>query len=129
MKEIVTKSGKILVVEVENTSRFFDIWSEDGKVYLNYSIFLGEWCEEQVVLPITNSKNYFEIVGKLSELTDKNCEEFVKKMPFSFSDRYLLYIPYLYSPEHTDSAKESFISLLKSEGIDTSKEWLIILVC
>jgi hypothetical protein len=68
----------------------------------------------------------YKILGRLSELTDKDCEEFVKKMPFSFSDRYYKYVPYMYSPEYVKSAKESFISLLQSQDVDTSKEWLII---
>ena len=90
------------------------------------------------------------ILGKLSELTDKDCEEFVentvrcnncywedcednlktfvdmsehigkeiyyyKGCPNCETDDYLM-----------DISKESFTSLLQSEGIDTSKEYLII---
>ena len=66
--------------------------------------------------------------GKLSELTDKDCEEFVYYEGFAGT-----YYNYLYdsNKEKYDSnygltAKESFMSLLQSEGVDTSKEHLIV---
>lgn len=63
-------------------------------------------------------------LGKFSELTDKDCKEFVD-IPFK-GEYWLDYdaaIDYIYELK---SAKESFISLLQSEGIDASKEYLII---
>ena len=69
----------------------------------------------------------FRSIGKLSQL-DKELEEFVEfKYPFDgqydkvFRNYLKLARNYL-----LNSAKESFISLLQSEGIDTGKEYLII---
>ena len=143
MKQIKTKSKDIICVEVpEDTTWWSIIENKLGNFitkeldlpqqFLQYgkssNIFGSQWNNQVYYNPdnFYLPKGKWEILGKLYELTDKDCEEFVEKMPFSFSDRYLLYIPYLYSPEHTKSAKESFMSLLQSEGIDTSKELLII---
>lgn len=129
MKQIKTKSKDIICVEVPEDSYDFTIY--DNGVYFKPTLIQYNEYGEINPHPSVNFKTYnlkLKIIGKLSELTDKDCEEFVEKMPFSFSDRYLLYIPYLYSPEHTKSAKESFMSLLQSEGIDTSKEDKLLII-
>ena len=76
--------------------------------------------------------NQFDILNKLSQL-DKELEEFVDKVenilnPFQIGDDDNIYFEdYSKSyPELFKTAKESFISLLESEGIDTSKEYLVI---
>lgn len=63
-------------------------------------------------------------IGILSELADKDCEEFVK------NPNQWIYFDYTKKSKFNmlGSAKESFISLLESESIDTSKEYLIIKV-
>ena len=70
-----------------------------------------------------------KILGKLSELIDEDCEEFVKLLPSNMYKNYKW-------PEDkvrltgiqpiNATAKQSFISLLQSEGIDTNKNLLII---
>lgn len=105
MKEIQTKSGKILVLSEED-------------------IFIkGRQCNNQ---RFTNLLLSDKNTGKLSELTDEDCKEFVEYYPQPIAV-YRNYIGGLDQAWDCDnSAKESFISLLQSEGIDTSKEWLII---
>lgn len=110
MKQITTKSGNILCVEV----------SEDAcDKFMRY--FSEGLCYRRVV--------------KLSELTDEDCEEFVT-ISHVRPDGKVNYKDYTnYNKgQHVNivrfiyEAKESFLSLLQSEGIDTSKEHLIIKV-
>lgn len=142
MKQIVTKSGKILVVEYPKEA--YLIGTIDNPKF-KYSIRF-------VDCPEINSIEYKELepLGKLSELTDKDCEEFVLKFGDNSWNDFINYAILGYSDiikvgvdgelsyrdyiddmnnNYTLKPKRSFISLLKSEGIDTSKEWLIILVC
>ena len=107
MKEIQTKSGDILCVEVP----------EDSDV-------------EEIIDNLNLSGNN-KYLGKLSELIDEDCEEFVELLPSNMYKNYKW-------PEDkvrltgiqpiNATAKESFISLLESEGIDTSREYLVIKV-
>lgn len=107
MKEIQTKSGKILCVEIPDDT-------------LNWQS-----------LNITLDWSKHKIVGKLSELIDEDCEEFIELLPSNMYKNYKW-------PEDkvrltgiqpiNATAKGSFISLLESEGIDTSREYLVIKV-
>lgn len=114
MKEIQTKSTKILVVDIlDNIDKY--------------------------------TKNFSDIkfVGKLSELTDENCEQFVefKNVMSSCNCEYCgfdvdCYRDYLnqsdddwdkYSvSDSLSSAKDSFLSLLEFNKIESNKEYLII---
>ena len=105
MKEIQTKSGKILCVEVP----------EDSDV-------------EEIIdnLNLSGDNKY---LGKLSELIDEDCEEFVELLPSNMYKNYKW-------PEDkvrltgiqpiNATAKESFISLLQSEGVNTEKNIIVI---
>lgn len=152
MKQIKTKSGDIGIIEVPKLSFYFDwSWQSSNKIDPKIQIY-WETEDDRIGGIITDFKDPkdFEILDKLSELTDKDCEEFVentvrcnncdwedcednlktfvdmsehvgkeiyyyKGCPNCETDDYLM-----------DIAKESFISLLQSEGLDTSKEFLII---
>ena len=78
-------------------------------------------------------RNDWVIIGRLSELTDKQCEEFVE-FNYPFDEMYVkIYKNYSYVPlkpwdTHPwyESAKESFISRIRSEGIDISENDFII---
>lgn len=59
--------------------------------------------------------NRYTLLGKPNEVKEEDARELVRKMPFSFSDRYLDYKPYIYSPNHFKTAKESLITLLESK--------------
>ena len=130
MKQIKTKSGKIICVEVPEESFNFTIY--DNGVY--FEPRLPEYLQFQSV----NFKTYdlkLKILGKLSELTDKGCEEFVE-FNFPFDGQSIkIYKNYYYVPlEPWDttpwykSAKESFLSLLESEGVDTSNEDKLLII-
>ena len=124
MKEIQTKSGKILCVEVPDDAYSIRFIPTGDLVYK---------VKDEPYQSLTNVMKgrvsiTCKLIGKLSELTDKDCEEFVEfNYPFDgqydkvFRNYLKLARNYLFN-----SAKESFISLLQSEGIDTGKEYLII---
>ena len=102
MKQIKTKSGDIICVE-ENPDSIIAI---------------------QLLLSYRDEE--FKI-SKLSELTDKDCEEFVEcktesKWFKNYASSQLAGMKWF----EFKSAKKSFISLLQLEGIDTSKEHLIM---
>lgn len=102
MKQIKTRSGDIIIISI---SEQIPINRPDG---------------------IT--------LGKLSELTDKDCEEFVEITHYGGVDlgeeiTQRVFKDYLSKNKISKlifKEKESFLSLLQSEGIDTSKEYLII---
>ena len=110
MTTIKTQSNSIIVVEVP----------ED----------VINWQSLDIVLDWSKHK----ILGKLSELEDKDLERFVK---FSINS-IRTYKNYTQQRGKNNtpwernekmwlkSAKQSFISLLQSEGIDTNKNLLII---
>ena len=70
------------------------------------------------------------IIGRLSELTDKDCEEFIEsiKRKGQFIDYVYYYKDYPSNTFTHGTVWNSFISFLQSEGIDTSEEYLIIRV-
>ena len=113
MKQIKTKSGTIGV-----------LYSDDIII-----------AERDFSKPKSTIK-YLEdnTIGILSELTDKDCEEFVEITHYGGVDlgekiTQRVFKDYLSKNKISKlifKEKESFISLLQSEGIDTSKELLII---
>ena len=152
MKEIQTKSGKILCVEVPEDITWWELIENNTEDFITNALSLGKWFLQygksstifgKKVNDIVyyNPENFYccqhykeaSIVGKLSELTDKDCEEFVEKHPNIAYRDYTASTLSKAINEWTvnwnkNSAKESFISLLESEGVDTSKEYLIIKV-
>lgn len=101
MKEIQTKAGKILI-------------SQFGKNPVN------------TPAPEVDITKTYKILGRLSEFTDEECEEFVEYYPQPIAV-YRNYVGRLDQAwDCGNSAKKSFISLLQSQGVDTSKDYLII---
>jgi hypothetical protein len=157
MKQIKTKSGEILIVEVpEDTTWWSIIENKLGdfttkeldlpQQFLQYgksSIIFGKQVNNQVYYNPNSfylPKGKWKIVGKLSELTDKDCEEFVEwddcSDDFDPNILKICYKNYIGNGEFEDSlenwnistAKESFISLLQSEGINTSNEDKLLII-
>ena len=74
-------------------------------------------------------RNGWTVIGRLSELTDKDCEEFVELTPTG------LFKLYSWSEEKVDNlgiqpmtnfAKESFMSRIKYAGVDVSDDDFIV---
>lgn len=131
MKQIKTKSGNILCVEVLKNAYDFELISQGYHLRYKTGGFNHITGADNIKdIDIRNNLNNpkFVIIGKLSKLTDKDCEEFVEAL----NSVYLDYLnPDYAKADYTNewgcnSTKESFISLLQSEGMDTSKEFLII---
>jgi hypothetical protein len=131
MKQIKTKSTTIGIIKVSKNS------TNDLKHYYNLELNNNE-------LIYTN-----KVLGKLSDLTDKDCEEFVlqwgedmsrdiiNSIALGYSDiikidkNYNLgYKNYIdnFNNNYTLKAKESFISLLQSKGIDTSNDDKLLII-
>ena len=131
MKQIKTKSTTIGIIKVSKNS------TNDLKHYYNLELNNNE-------LIYTN-----KVLGKLSDLTDKDCEEFVLQwgedssgdlinvIAFGYSDivsirenKILGYKNYIdnMNNNYTLRPKESFLSLLQSEGIDTSNEDKLLII-
>lgn len=74
------------------------------------------------------SRGGWIIIGRLSELTDKQCEEFVENDGDSYGAWYKDYQSILDNnpPYSLESAKESFISRIKSEGINANNNDFIV---
>ena len=73
-------------------------------------------------------RNDLVIIGKLSELTDEDCEEFVENDVDSYGAWYRNYDSELDNkpPYSLESAKESFMSRIKYEGINVSDDDFIV---
>jgi hypothetical protein len=151
MKEIQTKSGKILIVEVPKDTTWWELIENNlgdfiskelslGKKFLQFGKGNSTYYSPDKFYCVQNYKNPI-ILGKLSELTDKDCEELsvayisnfnIPNVYFNFKDYDLNDLNELLECNSVnvifpfESAKESFISLLQSEGVDISKEYLII---
>jgi hypothetical protein len=131
MKQIKTKSTTIGIIKVSKNS------TNDLKHYYNLELNNNE-------LIYTN-----KVLGKLSDLTDKDCEELVlqwgedmsrdiiNSIALGYSDiikidkNYNLgYKNYIdnFNNNYTLKAKESFISLLQSKGIDTSNDDKLLII-
>ena len=131
MKQIQTKSGKILCVEVPKNDEF----ELDKALYFSlYNVTQGK-SECTISNPTLNCKD-LEIVGKLSELTEEDCEEFVEVTHYGGVDigdaiTQKVFKDYLSKNKISKllfQSKESFISLLQSEGIDTSKKDELLII-
>ena len=107
--EIKTKNGNILVVEIT---------SEEDLMFDN--------IEARIISQLDDAK----IIGKLSELKDEDVEEFVDR--YTFNETGLSYANEMYKYYGQCvgfpiiSAKESFLSLLAANGLNTNKEFLIV---
>lgn len=102
--EIKTKSGNILVVEITPEEDLIDN------------------IEARIISQLDDAK----IIGKLSKLKDKDVEEFVDNSIKGLTNE-ITYRDYTFEDwEECFEAKESFLSLLESNGLNTNKEYLIV---
>jgi len=147
MEKIKTKSCNILCVEVpEECLRIQNIDYPDWYLYDTYMgdercdliILYGKSGTLQKEIELTYGIKDLEILGKLSELTDEDCEEFVELLNDNFyieeikcwSGRFYYHynqVPGLMN-QLIYTAKQSFITLLQSEGIDTSNEDKLLII-
>ena len=148
MKEIQTKSGKILCVEIPEDTTWWQIIENNlggfitetlglNQQFLKYgksSIMFGKEVKNIVYYNPDSfhlPEGRWKIIGKLSELTDEDCEEFVEKLIDPYEKIVFLNYPKIDEVMRSFeriTAKESFISLLQSEGVDTSNEDKLLII-
>lgn len=123
MKTIKTNNNDLILIELTKDVFYYDwIKVEEGICF--YTEDINDRIHKYLLPKEIQNINQINILGKLSELTDEELENFC----YYFEDEDIWmnynktppYIPY------RDTAKQSFISLLQSEGMDTSKEILLI---
>ena len=116
MKKIKTAGNDIIVAEVPEDAIDYKI---SGTNYLCYYI------EDNWEVEVPRLQDNWKILGKLSELSEEDCSKFVEQLSFmgKKSDKWLCYST-LACVKNT--AKESLISLLQSNGIDTNNNLLLI---
>jgi hypothetical protein len=132
MKTIQTKSGELILLKVpEDADRFSlsNLKWEDCTVIFYWTALIqkhhnGTNCFSRELISIP--RGGYNIVGKFSELKDKALEEFVKMGSYTTT-----FWNYITNDNHKSnqfsSAKESFQSLCKSQGIeDDLSNYLII---
>ena len=119
MKTIQTKSGEVLLVKVPENAYEFRLL----KSYIAY-----KYCETEEVVHVKNysiNSKEFICIGKFSELKDEGFEEFVEWS--EFDEGVKQYFNDIQDCWNCKSAKESFQSLCKSQGIeDDLSNYLII---
>lgn len=116
MKTIKTQSNSILAIEVpENEHISIDLNYDAGELLVN-DVFVGTF----------ELGDALDVLGKLSQLEDEEFERFVEHSKKSLTNENT-WRDYRFDEwEECFDVKESFISLLQSNGMDTSKELLII---
>lgn len=131
MKKVQTKSGNILCIEIPEDAYDFEEITDQSEIPYKSAIQYFIKCVKTGYPQgesVTIGQN-FKIIKKLSELTEEDCGEFVE---LTNTGLYKIYdwsekkVNELGIQPVTNFAKKSFLSLLESEGIDTSKEYLII---
>jgi hypothetical protein len=121
MKTIQTKAGEVLLIRVPEDATDFKI---SGTNYLCFLI------EDNWEAEVPRLQDKFEILDKFSQLEDKDLEEFVHfedlGYPNGWEDYYSKFCT-AGSEYCLNTAKESFQSLCKSQGIeDDLDNYLII---
>jgi len=91
----------------------------------------GPFTKRALILFGYKDKDY-KILGKLSELTDEDLVEFIELVGNDFNNKgeHLRCVFKNYNNNNLSfrSTKESFISLLQSEDIDTSEEDKLLII-
>lgn len=121
MKTINANGNELIVVEVSDDAYDFNFGEMDnGHNIIDYSV-----KSKESKYSISNSLFYHNhkwiILCLLRDITESECERFVKY----YSELYL-YLDYTGKITGCNTAKESLISLLQSNGIDTSKNLILL---
>lgn len=134
---IQLKPTNLIAVEVSEKAEQFSLIKFKEHAVLNYKIKdnkapLGyqNWSENNGIDGFNSILKSCEILGEVTkEGVQFDVEPYVKKMRFSFSDRYIDYLPYVYSPNNFKTPQESFQSLLQANNVEIpeGKKLLIFL--
>ena len=127
MKQLQTEGNDIIVIEVPKDAYNYRFYINGALLYDTIS------KKDNTLFNIMEHFNHIKckILGKLSELTEEECSKFVHKMignnppeqEIKFRGKYYNYLDYTI---YCLTAKDSFISLLQSNEIDTNNNLLLI---
>ena len=143
MKEIKTINGTILAINVpEEISKFwihFESISGETRVAQDTNgLTTWDLCLEKGL-----HLDKYKILGKLSELSEEECKKFIvfddwsdDYEPHKYKGCFSNYLNFDENEEVInydekvgfDAAKESLISLLQSQGVDTKNENTLLLI-
>jgi hypothetical protein len=122
MKTIQTKAGELLLIKVsEGTYDFhFTVW-DSIRCKLKTGEYFRVACFPEELYP-----EGIEVIGKFSELKDKDLKEFVDSSIHLSGD--VMYRDYSFEEwEDCTTVQDSFISLCKSQGVEGNlNNYLII---
>lgn len=113
MKTIIANGNELIVVEVPDDATKIHI-----KEFVDSGIY---WTNNKGHCDSIRGKFYGYKLISLRDITESECERFVKY----YSELYL-YLDYTGKITGCNTAKESLISLLQSNGIDTSKNLILL---
>lgn len=124
VKQIKTKAEDILVVEVPKSTLDIHINYNNGSFSINNTVIAKFGLGDSLI-----------ILGRLSELSDEQCKELVEtfnnpctRYHGKFYDYSQKYRTHTISDDLVDTAKESFITLLQSEGIDINNKNELLII-
>ena len=118
MKTVKTNSNDIIVVEFAK--------EKEVEVIANYNT--GELFLNKGLIGQFGLNDNLSILGKLSELEDNNLDRFVEKFTMDRHDgNFIEFENYVDKIDTCKTPKQSFISLLQSNGIETENKELLII--
>lgn len=115
MKQI----NNLIVVEVPDDAYDFKIWRTGITMDRSGVYYVICKPRNERVAKFSEKEN-IEILGTLSDLSEEECSRFVSKGYSKYKNYKEIY------EYNFETAKESLISLLQSDGVDTTKNLLII---
>lgn len=90
----------------------------NSRFYIEGTLFVDTPDKRAIIVDNFSGGNY-SILGEVTkEGIQFDVKPYVKKMRFSFSDRYIDYLPYVYSPNNFKTPQESFQSLLQANNVE-----------
>lgn len=128
MKEIITNKGTFLFVEVPDNfipqrygaldARNNCIWGKNNNITCTIPI-----SEKDFSIPYDNMGIKPNIISTTKDITEEEAKNIVEKPEYGW---YLTYTKGNKDSYHCQTAKESLESLLKANGIDITKNYLIL---
>lgn len=128
MKQITTAKGTYLFVEIPNTlidDRYFTLWSDTEN-----SFIIEFQCQIGDLYFSLETENNCQIISTTNQITEEQAESIVDT---PFNNKYYQYLANgmmrVASMKHAypyETAKESLQSLIKANGLDETKNYLIL---
>lgn len=125
-KIIKTQNNELIVVEVPEDACKFIKDNDEICHYIMYSVNVTETSEDVIATTDLEFDFDFKILGKLSELSEEECDRFVVKV--MNNQHYQNYNYKNIVDRWVKTAKASLISLLQANGVDCSNLNTLLLI-